>query len=71
MSDDWKKPEGYEGPRPPPGILLGITHLWVNGEFVRLYKCPLCSFQNIHKEVINHHIKYASDKRHNESGIVI
>lgn len=58
-------------PEPPKGVLLGITHLWVDGEFVRLYKCPLCSFQNIHKEVINHHIKFAFDTYHNQSGVRI
>lgn len=55
----------------PPGIHLGISHLWYEGEFVRLYKCPLCSFQNIHKDVINHHIKFAYDKYHNQSGVII
>ena len=55
----------------PEGVHLGTTHLWVNNEFVPLYKCPLCSFQNIHKEVINHHIFYAFDTRHNKSGIII
>jgi hypothetical protein len=65
-------------PPPPPwplplpeGVHLGTTHLWVNNEFVPLYKCPLCHFQNIHKDVINHHIKYSSDKYHNASGIII
>ncbi len=55
----------------PEGVHLGTTHLWVNEEFVRLYKCPLCSFQNIHKDVINHHIQYAFDKYHNSSQIRI
>lgn len=58
-------------PDPPEGVILGVTHLWVGGEFVRLYKCPLCSFQNIHKDVINHHIKYAYDEYHNKSGVTI
>lgn len=71
---------GYEAPpkeKPPwplplpEGIHLGTTHLWVEGEFVRLYKCPLCSFQNIHKDVINHHIKFAYDERHNKSNVRI
>jgi hypothetical protein len=69
--DDWNKLKGYTGPQPPPGVHLGVTHLWVGGEFVPLYKCPLCSFQNIHKEVINHHIFYSNDKYHNQSGIII
>lgn len=80
------KYEGYESAgrnqdqkQPPPpwplplpeGVHPGTTHLWVNNEFVRLYKCPLCSFQNIHRDVINHHLKFAYDKYHNESGIRI
>lgn len=68
-----EKPQrsGYNGPPPPEGVHLGTTHLWVGGEFVPLYKCPLCSFQNIHKEVINHHIRFAYDKYHNSSNIRI
>ena len=64
---------GYTGPPPPAGVHLGVTHLWLEDkkEFVQLYKCPLCSFQNIHKDVINHHIRYAFDKYHNQSGIII
>lgn len=69
--NDWNKRQGYTGPPPPPGVHLGVTHLWVDSEFVPLYKCPLCSFQNIHKEIINHHIKYTSDPYHNKSGVVI
>ena len=69
--EDWNKLKGYHGPPPPVGVHLGVTHLWYEGEFVRLYKCPLCSFQNIHKDIINHHIFYASDERHNKSGIKI
>lgn len=61
----------YHGPDPPSGVHLGISHLWINHEFVQLYKCPLCSFQNIHKDIINHHIKFASDKYHNQSSIRI
>lgn len=77
MSDndnkEWKRPNGYFGPKPPPGVHLGVTHLWLVDEqrFTPLYKCPLCHFQNIHKDVINHHIKFASDKYHNSSGIRI
>ena len=66
-----KKEEKKPWPTPPPGVHLGTTHLWVEGEFVPLYKCPLCSFQNIHKEVINHHIRFAFDKYHNSSNITI
>lgn len=69
--DNWNKLKGYTGPPPPPGIHLGTTHLWVNNEFVRLYKCPLCSFQNIHRDIINHHLKFAYDSYHNQSGITI
>lgn len=66
MSEE-KKP----WPTPPPDVQLGVTHLWIDGEFVRFYKCPLCNFKNIHKEVINHHIKFAYDERHNKSGVRI
>lgn len=75
-----KSSEKQPPPSPPPwplplpeGVHLGTTHLWLQDkkEFVPLYKCPLCSFQNIHKEVINHHIKFAFDTRHNKSGIKI
>jgi hypothetical protein len=69
--DNWNKRKGYTGPPPPPSVNLGVTHLWYEGEFRKLYKCPLCHFQNIHKDVINHHIRYASDKYHNSSGITI
>jgi hypothetical protein len=70
-TDEPKKEEKKPWSTPPAGVHLGTTHLWVNEEFVQLYKCPLCSFQNIHKDIINHHIKFASDKYHNESGIRI
>ena len=71
--DEWNKRKGYYGPIPPPGVHLGVTHLWLEDKkkFTPLYKCPLCTFQNIHKEVINHHIFYSVDKYHNKSGIVI
>jgi hypothetical protein len=71
--DDWNKLKGYTGPPPPPGVHLGTTHLWLQDkrEFVPLYKCPLCSFQNIYKDIINHHIFYSDDKYHNQSGIII
>jgi hypothetical protein len=71
--DNWSKLMGYTGPPSPAGVHLGTTHLWLEDkkEFVPLYKCPLCSFQNIYKDIINHHIKFAFDARHNESGIRI
>lgn len=71
--DDWNKLKGYTGPPPPPGVHLGTSHLWLEDkkEFVRLYKCPLCSFQNIHRDVINHHLKFAYDSYHNQSGKTI
>jgi hypothetical protein len=71
-----KKEEEIKPPWPlplPEGVHLGTTHLWLKdkNEFVPLYKCPLCNFQNIHKDIINHHIKYAFDTYHNQSGLVI
>ena len=68
---NYNKLSGYHGPVPPPGVHLGTTHLWYEGQFRTLYKCPLCNFQNIHKDVINHHIFYSDDKRHNQSGVRI
>lgn len=57
----------------PEGVHLGTTHLWLQDkkEFVPLYKCPLCSFQNIHRDVINHHLKFAYDSYHNQSKVRI
>ena len=26
--DNWNKLKGYTGPPPPPGVHLGVTHLW-------------------------------------------
>jgi hypothetical protein len=46
-------------------IVIGITHLKVNGELVRLFRCPFCSFKNIHEDEITHHIKYKDDISHN------
>ncbi len=46
-------------------FVIGITHLKVNGELVRLFKCPFCSFKNIHEDEITHHIKYKEDINHN------
>jgi len=49
----------------PPDIVLGVTHLVVNSELVRLYKCPFCDFKNIHEDEITHHIRYNEDSNHN------
>ena len=39
-------------------IILGITHLLVNGQYTPLLKCPFCNFlHNIHVDVIEHHIR--------------
>lgn len=80
-TESTSRPAQAKQPPPPPpwplplpkGVHLGTTHLWLEDkkEFVRLYKCPLCSFQNIHREVINHHIRFAYDSYHNQSGIKI
>jgi len=52
-------------PKPyPPGVILGVTHLWWRNEFVRFLKCPFCSFRNIHEDTITHHIKFTKDKQH-------
>lgn len=45
-------------------ILVGVTHLLVNGKPERLLKCPFCDFRNIHEDTITHHIKYADDVKH-------
>lgn len=34
------------------------------GEVVPLFKCPFCSFKNIHEEEITHHIRYKEDTEH-------
>jgi hypothetical protein len=32
---------------------------------VRLFKCPFCSFRNIHEDIVTHHIQYKNDTHHN------
>jgi len=49
---------------PPEDVVLGITHLRINGELVRLYKCPFCLFKNIHEDEITHHIRYKDNAEH-------
>jgi hypothetical protein len=57
-------------PRPyPPGVKLGITHLYVNNQFVYLYKCPYCPFQNIYESEIDNHITFTMDKRHEDKDL--
>src|SRR6266498_23796 len=48
----------------PSEIILGTTHLHVNGKLVRLLKCPFCNFRNIDEETITHHIRYTNDAKH-------
>ena len=48
----------------PEGVVLGTTHLWYEGEFRRLLKCPYCNFHNIHDDTMQHHIRYTDDKPH-------
>lgn len=45
-------------------VILGVTHLLVDGRFVRLLKCPFCNFKNIHEDTITHHIRYKDDAKH-------
>jgi hypothetical protein len=45
-------------------VILGVTHLLLNGQIVPLLKCPFCSFRNIHEDEITHHIKYKDDAKH-------
>jgi hypothetical protein len=45
-------------------IILGVTHFSINGELVRIYRCPFCSFKNIHEDEITHHIRYKEDFVH-------
>jgi hypothetical protein len=49
---------------PPEDVILGVTHLRIGGELVRLYKCPFCNFKNIHEVEITSHIKYKDDEKH-------
>jgi sarcosine oxidase delta subunit len=48
----------------PSDIILGVTHLLVNGRPERLLKCPFCNFRNIHEDTITHHIQYTDDVKH-------
>jgi hypothetical protein len=42
----------------PPNVILGVTHLIVNGQHTPLLKCPFCNFlRNIHVDVIEQHIR--------------
>jgi hypothetical protein len=36
----------------------------VGGELKRLFKCPFCTFKNIHLDEIIHHIRYKEDAKH-------
>jgi hypothetical protein len=41
-----------------PSVILGVTHLLVNGQHTPLLKCPFCNFlHNIHVDVIEQHIR--------------
>jgi len=46
----------------PP--VIGLTHLLVSGNPVKLQKCPFCNFRNIHEDTITHHIQYTNDAKH-------
>jgi hypothetical protein len=52
-----------------PSVILGVTHMLVNGVLRRLLKCSFCSFQNIHEDTIIHHIKFTDDAQHNAADI--
>lgn len=40
-----------------PSVILGVTHLLVEGQHTPLLKCPFCNFlRNIHVDVIEQHI---------------
>ena len=49
---------------PPEDVVLGVTHLRINGELVKLYKCPFCPFKNIHEDEITRHIRYKDNAEH-------
>lgn len=51
-------------PDPPVGVILGESHLWVDGRFTPLLKCPYCNFRNIHPDTMTHHIRFTVDKSH-------
>lgn len=50
---------------PTRSVHLGLTHLEVNDKLVKLLKCPLCNFMNIHDDEIQHHIQWTNDTKHN------
>lgn len=42
----------------PTNVILGVTHLLVDGQNTPLLKCPCCNFlRNIHVHVIEQHIR--------------
>jgi hypothetical protein len=45
-------------------VILGVTHLFVDGQLVRLLKCPFCNFKNIHEDTITRHIRHTDDSKH-------
>jgi hypothetical protein len=45
-------------------IILGLTHLLIDGRLVQLLRCPFCNFTNIHVDTITHHIRYRDDAKH-------
>jgi hypothetical protein len=49
----------------PDDVILRVTHLSLNGELVTLFRCPFCSFKNIHEDEITRHIRYKKGSKHN------
>ena len=42
----------------PSGVIPGVTHLLVDGQYTPLLKCPFCNFlHNIQVDVIEQHIR--------------
>jgi sarcosine oxidase delta subunit len=54
---------------PTTDVILGVTHLLVDGELTQLLKCPFCNFRNIHEDMITHHIKFTVDSQHKDIDI--
>ncbi len=54
---------------PEPSVILGVTHLLVDGELTPLLKCPFCNFRNIHEDTITHHIRFTDDTQHKDVDI--
>jgi hypothetical protein len=54
---------------PITDVVLGVTHLLVDGELTPLLKCPFCNFRNIHQDTITHHIKFTDDGQHKDVNI--